>query len=273
MKNDFREFYDEDYIRHSMSEEEYIAHGEWANNIRKYIDKVRTRSGKWKYIYPEDLKKKAANLKRDVSYAARNLKSKITRTNKTFNKKVAGFNNNGNVDGSGHWEGVTRDLKPNGHKLNVKKNKYGAWELPSGGVTYVNTKENIHNAYARENKKANKGMSKYNERHQQELEKEKRAKNIKYKQSDYSKVMNKNEKRKKLASYMKAANKGSTYSKLSSSTKDGIKRNLNSNIPDDRNIKVTYKSKYRSKFQTTTPTEKRYRKLTVKEKYINKKGR
>lgn len=89
MKNDFREFYDKDYILHSMSEEEYIAHGEWANNIRKYIDKVRTRSGKWKYIYPEDLKKKAENVKRDVSYKVRNAVSKVTGKNRKF-KRTAG---------------------------------------------------------------------------------------------------------------------------------------------------------------------------------------
>lgn len=54
MKNDFREFYDEDYIMHSMTEEEYLMHASgWG---KKFIDKIRTKFGKWRYIYPEDLK-------------------------------------------------------------------------------------------------------------------------------------------------------------------------------------------------------------------------
>lgn len=60
MKNDFREFYDEDYILHStmtnLSEDE-LMHGEWLNKFRKYVDKIKTATGKWRYIYPEDLKK------------------------------------------------------------------------------------------------------------------------------------------------------------------------------------------------------------------------
>ena len=263
MKNDFRDFYDEEYIMHKAYEnstEEELMHSEWASNLRKYVDKVRTRTGKWKYIYPEDLKKKAENVKRDVSYAARNLRSKVTGQNKTFENKV-------------------RTPQPGDGHYFVKL----GWER------YNNTKRNIQNNYAREQKKGGIGMSKYAERRQKEIEKEKQAKNIKYKQSDYSKVMDKNEKRKKLASYMKAANKGSTYSKLSLSTKEGLKRNLNNGIPDDRNVKITYKPKY-SKLYTTygeTPSEKfgklkterkqwndslkRYRKTTTKEKRLNKK--
>lgn len=80
MKNDFREFYDEDYIIHSSMEnadEEELMHGEWLNKFRRYVDKVKTASGKWRYIYPEDLK-------RDASYAVRNAVSKVTGKNKTF---------------------------------------------------------------------------------------------------------------------------------------------------------------------------------------------
>lgn len=62
MKNDYR-----DYLAHSL-----FGH--------KYIRKVKTPSGEWRYIYPEDIK-------RDVSYKLRNLVSKITGKNKTFEKE------------------------------------------------------------------------------------------------------------------------------------------------------------------------------------------
>jgi hypothetical protein len=235
--------------------EDELMHGEWLNKFRRYVDKVKTASGKWRYIYPEDLKKKAENVKRDVSYKARNIASKVTGKNKTFNEKTS------------------YDSHPYPYERQNEK--------AGRGMKYYHINKKL-----REQREQNFVDSSNNKGQSAESHK---IKNIKYKQTDYSKVMDKNEKRKKLASYMKAANKDSTYSKLSSSTKDGIKRNLNSNIPDDSNIKVTYKSKYRSKFQTTTPTEKfgklkterkqwndslkRYRKLTTKEKRINKKGR
>ena len=80
MKNDFREFYDKNYIAHNMTNEtDELTHADWASNLRKYVDKVRTKSGKWKYIYPEDLK-------RDISYSVRNAVSKVTGKNKTFKK-------------------------------------------------------------------------------------------------------------------------------------------------------------------------------------------
>lgn len=89
MKNDFREFYDKDYILHSMSEEEYIAHGEWANNLRKYIDKVRTRSGKWKYIYPEDKQKPDLKTRvKQTMYNAGAAVSKLTGQNSKFKKTM-----------------------------------------------------------------------------------------------------------------------------------------------------------------------------------------
>ena len=177
MKNDFRDFYDEEYIMHKAYEnstEEELMHGEWSSNIRKYIDKVRTRTGKWKYIYPEDLKKKAENVKRDVSYKARNLVSKVTGKNKTFENKVRIPQR-----GDYHYEGVTKYLKPDGKKIKVKYNKYGAAEVPSGGVAFVNTKRGIANDYAREQKKGGVGMSKYAERRQKEIEKEKQHNKVK----------------------------------------------------------------------------------------------
>ena len=75
MKNDFREYYDEDYIMH----------GEWNNRFTRFVDKVKTKSGNWRYIYPEDIRKeKLKKVKRDVSYALRNIGSKVTGKNKTF---------------------------------------------------------------------------------------------------------------------------------------------------------------------------------------------
>ena len=165
MKNDFREFYDENYIMHtamSNATEEELMHGEWTSNLRKYVDKVRTRTGKWKYIYPEDLKKKAENVKRDVSYKARNLASKVTGKNKTFENKVRTAQR-----GDYHYEGITK-LKPNGKKIKVTYNKYGAAEVPSGGVAYIHDKRDIANNYAREQKKGGIGMSKYAERKRRE---------------------------------------------------------------------------------------------------------
>ena len=91
MKNDFRDFYDEAYIMHKAYEnstEEELMHGEWLNKFRKYIDKIKTASGKWRYIYPEDLKEKAKDkvksIKRDADYTYRNLRSKITGENRMF---------------------------------------------------------------------------------------------------------------------------------------------------------------------------------------------
>ena len=55
MKNDFREFYDVDYIMHSYTDDE-LMHWEWPAGVRKYIDKIRTASGKWRYIYENDIK-------------------------------------------------------------------------------------------------------------------------------------------------------------------------------------------------------------------------
>ena len=137
MKNDFREFYDEDYIMHSMTEEE-LMHGEWANKFTRFVDKVRTKSGKWRYIYPEDLKKAANNLKRDVSYAARNVKSKITGKNERFKDTSIGT--------------LGRDA----HLENI-----------NGRPTLIKTKKTIPGAYAEENKKASSGMKVYNRRKQQ----------------------------------------------------------------------------------------------------------
>lgn len=57
MKNDFREFYDEDYVAQSIMAEEsddYIAHGRILNAIHKYIDKFKNKKGKWVYVYPGD---------------------------------------------------------------------------------------------------------------------------------------------------------------------------------------------------------------------------
>lgn len=214
MKNDFREFYDENYIMHtamSNATEEDLMHGEWTSNLRKYVDKVRTRTGKWKYIYPEDLKKKAENVKRDVSYAARNLKSKVTGKNKTFENKVRIPQR-----GDYHYETIAPgSLKASGKKINVSKG------VPSGGVAYVHDKRNIANNYVREQKKGGIGMSKYAERHKKEIEQKRKStparsaadrhdvyghfyddkKNFhggfNLKQSDYSKVMNNKEKLKK----------------------------------------------------------------------------
>ena len=37
MKNDFREFYDTDYILHDLTDEDYLMHGEWSSNLRKFV--------------------------------------------------------------------------------------------------------------------------------------------------------------------------------------------------------------------------------------------
>ena len=70
MKNDYR-----DYIEHS-------------DTNHRYIRKVKTKSGEWRYIYPEDIKNKLADTvnaaKRNADYAYRNLKYKVTGNNKTF---------------------------------------------------------------------------------------------------------------------------------------------------------------------------------------------
>lgn len=70
MKNDFREFYDESYILHSISSDEgYIEHG-LLQKAHKYIKKIKDKYGEWRYIY--DLKKKmrkeAGNAGENVAY-------------------------------------------------------------------------------------------------------------------------------------------------------------------------------------------------------------
>lgn len=99
MKNDFR-----DYILHS--------------GTHKYIRKERGRNGEWHYIYPEDVK-------RDISYKLRNLKSKITGTNKTFEKKVVsddekGSNLKKNI-ASVRYEKIQREARAKGAAAKKKK--------------------------------------------------------------------------------------------------------------------------------------------------------
>ena len=169
MKNDFREFYDENYILHSamsnLSEEE-LMHGEWLNKFRRYVDKVKTASGKWRYIYPEDLKKAGEKIKRDVSYAARNLRSKVTGQNKTFNEKTS------------------RDHHPWMYERQNKK--------AGRGMTYYNInrklreqreqrEQNEHTAY-RANPNTDRRRSTFNG-----------GRSIKYSPSEYSIVMNNQE--------------------------------------------------------------------------------
>lgn len=150
MKNDFRDFYDEDYIMHKAYEnstEEELMHGEWLNKFRKYIDKIRTRSGKWRYIYPEDVKDKLTEaknnlsdkvkaIKRDTSYAARNLRSRL---NGGENKRFKSSN-----PYSGYT--VIRDDKV---------------------VNKRNAEQAISNE--KEQRKARKGLAKYNNRHASEI--------------------------------------------------------------------------------------------------------
>ena len=61
MKNDFREFYDENYILHSAmsntDEDDHLEHGRLLNAIHRYIDKYKARSGKWVYVYPDEVRK------------------------------------------------------------------------------------------------------------------------------------------------------------------------------------------------------------------------
>lgn len=107
MKNDFREFYDEDYIMHSMSDDELMHGGEWKNKAHRYINKIKTAFG-WKYVYPEDVNTayqmeqrkaskgltKVANrkaLKAKISQAKYDLGaavSKLTGKNKKFDQRV-----------------------------------------------------------------------------------------------------------------------------------------------------------------------------------------
>ena len=100
MKNDYRD---------------YIAHGLFGH---KYIKKVKTPSGEWKYIYPEDVK-------RDVSYKLRNLKSKLTGINKTFEKKVVsddekGTNLKKNIAAT-RYEKIQREARAKGAAAQKKK--------------------------------------------------------------------------------------------------------------------------------------------------------
>lgn len=93
MKNDFREFYDENYILHSamsnLSEEE-LMHGEWLNKFRKYVDKIKTASGKWRYIYPEDLKRKAKDA---AGHISKGVKGKMQEAGKKLNVAKGRINN------------------------------------------------------------------------------------------------------------------------------------------------------------------------------------
>ena len=73
MKNDFREFYDEDYILHTAvegSEDEYITHS-LRSTIHKYIDKFKNRLGKWVYVYPEDKNNMAVTYEQEQRKARR----------------------------------------------------------------------------------------------------------------------------------------------------------------------------------------------------------
>lgn len=100
MKNDYR-----DYISHS-------------DTSHRYIRKVKTKSGEWRYIYPEDIK-------RDISYKLRNLKSKITGKNDTFEKKVASDDEKGsklkkNI-ASVRYEKIQREARAKGAAAQKKK--------------------------------------------------------------------------------------------------------------------------------------------------------
>lgn len=58
MKNDFREFYDEDYIAHASHMRGYSGSAAYRKNpFHTYIDKIKTATGKWRYIYPDQIKR------------------------------------------------------------------------------------------------------------------------------------------------------------------------------------------------------------------------
>lgn len=190
MKNDFREFYDEDYILHNMVDEEYLEHANgWGH---KFIDKIRTKFGKWRYVYPEDVntvyqqeqhkssaglvkaaKKKAFQTKvNQAKYDLGAAVSKITGKNKKFKENVV--------------------IPQKGEGIYKKRN-------------FVN--------YANENKKAGAGMNAYNKkqtaaRSSLDAAYAFRSRNGGTGQSDYSIVMNNQERLAKRKAKKAAANVG-----------------------------------------------------------------
>lgn len=127
MKNDYR-----DYIEHSL-----FGH--------KYIKRVKTPSGEWRYVYPEDIK-------RDISYKLRNLKSKITGKNKTFEKKVASDDEKGsklkkNI-ASVKYEKIQREARAKGAAAQKKKDtlkKFNDMDVASSKKV---SRSKIHNQKA-----------------------------------------------------------------------------------------------------------------------------
>lgn len=95
MKNDFREFYDEDYILHSMTEEEYLMHASgWGH---KFLEKIRTASGKIRYIY-EKPKNAMINDPRYVGKPVPNMNAIYQQEQKKASKGLKKYNTRRSIE-------------------------------------------------------------------------------------------------------------------------------------------------------------------------------
>ena len=148
MKNDYR-----DYISHSL-----FGH--------KFIRKEKTASGNWRYIYPEDevKKEKLNKVKRNISYALRNLKSKITGKNKTFTnntsyKTVDGGRRMKDNINNYNYEKLQRDTRAK-YQDKANRNMYSKQNAMKGDSRYKTSKNYYDNVYRNENTKSNNAVYK-----------------------------------------------------------------------------------------------------------------
>lgn len=151
MKNDYR-----DYIQHSGI----------SDGFHKFIKKVKTKTGNWRYIYEEPIgdkiKEKLKKPKRDVSYAVRNLASKITKKNKRFLKNVT----IPQADGSRMFKGNIHNYDLERLQRNVRakyqneanRRMYSRQNAMAGDSRYKTNASYYNNIYRNETAKGNAGL-------------------------------------------------------------------------------------------------------------------
>lgn len=173
MKNDFREFYDEDYILHSAmegsSEDDYLVHGKLLNAIHKYIKKWKNRHGNWVYQYPEQNVGKTVRRILGENKAIDEYNNRQAReADYNYENKKSGVGlfkrrNSNAMAGDSRYKAPSNnamagDSRYKGKHINVNN-------MPHNDPRY---KANPSNVYAQQQKKGNAGTAKYNERKERE---------------------------------------------------------------------------------------------------------
>lgn len=151
MRNDYRD---------------YIQHGGIADGFHKFIKKVKTKTGNWRYIYEEPIgeriKEKLKKSKRDVSYTVRNLASKITKKNNRFLKNVT----IPQADGSRMFkdnihnydlERLQRNVRAK-YQNEANRRMYSRQNAMAGDSRYKTNAGYYNNIYRNENAKSNAGL-------------------------------------------------------------------------------------------------------------------